>query len=200
MHSRCHLLFSSLFFTTITHSTSLIVFLLLLLLLLTPVHTPSPLSTIPTAYPAWVKLAGGTMKHVLLKPKASTSSSSNITASDFVFDPAALAAAITPKTKVLLLNTPHNPLGKVFSFVELEAIAEIVRRNPQLTVVTDEVYDFLLHKDATKAPRFATLPGMWERTITLGSAGKMFSCTGWKIGWAIGPAHLTKALQQAHQW
>lgn len=108
-------------------------------------------------------------------------------------------AAITPKTKILLLNNPHNPTGKVFTMAEMEAIADIVRRNPHVTVVTDEVYENLVY-DGKPHIRLASLPDMWDRVLTVSSSGKTFSCTGWKVGWVYGAAHLVKPVTLANQW
>lgn len=116
---------------------------------------------------------------------------------DFGFDPAEFEAAFTPRTKLLLLNTPHNPTGKVFSRQELETIARVcVDRD--VIAVTDEVYEHLVF-DGEHIP-LATLPGMAERTVTISSAGKIFSFTGWKIGWACGPAPLIAAVRTAKQF
>mmetsp|Transcript_15949 Transcript_15949/g.35297 ORF Transcript_15949/g.35297 Transcript_15949/m.35297 type:complete len:326 (+) Transcript_15949:133-1110(+) len=102
--------------------------------------------------------------------------------------------SITSKTKVLLLNSPHNPTGKVFTLAELEAIAEIVREHPGLTVVSDEVYKFTVYDPREKGDltstghyHFARLPEMWDQTVTISSAGKTFSVTGWQVGWMVGP-------------
>lgn len=100
--------------------------------------------------------------------------------------------------RLLLLNTPHNPTGKVFDRTELEAIARIAIRN-DLVVVTDEVYDRILFDGVQHIP-IATLPGMRERTLTLNSTGKTFSVTGWKIGYAVGPQWLSAALRSVHQF
>ena len=105
---------------------------------------------------------------------------------DWRFDPDRLAAAFGPRTRALILNTPHNPTGKVFSRAELEAIAALCRRHDVL-VISDEVYAEILFDGAAHVP-IATLPEMAERTITIGSMGKTFSVTGWKVGWAIAPA------------
>ncbi len=113
-------------------------------------------------------------------------------------DEAALRAAFARRPKLILINTPHNPTGKVFTRAELELIAALCREYNVLAIC-DEVYDRLTFDGAGHVP-LATLPGMWERTLTLNSIGKTFSVTGWKIGWAIGPAHLNQALRQAHQW
>jgi N-succinyldiaminopimelate aminotransferase len=115
----------------------------------------------------------------------------------FVYDPAALEAAIGPKTRMILLNTPHNPTGKVFSRTELEHVAALCRRH-DLILVSDEVYEHLVYEQDHLPP--ASLPGMRERTVTISSAGKTFSLTGWKIGWTCAPEPLTRALQAAHQF
>ncbi|KAL6307325.1 PLP-dependent transferase [Sparassis latifolia] len=99
-----------------------------------------------------------------------------------------LRRAITPRTKMIMLNSPHNPLGKVFNREELEGIADIAEEF-NLLVMSDEVYEALVY-DGKEHIRFATLPGMWDRTITVGSAGKMFAATGWRVGWLIGPLAL----------
>jgi N-succinyldiaminopimelate aminotransferase len=109
----------------------------------------------------------------------------------------ALAAAITPRTRLLLLNTPHNPTGKVFTRDELTAIAELaVARD--ILVVTDEVYEHLVFEGVHHP--LAGFPDMAERTLTISSAGKTFSCTGWKIGWVCGPADLVAAVRTAKQF
>ncbi len=116
---------------------------------------------------------------------------------DFRYDPRELERAITAKTRILLLNTPHNPTGKVFSRDEIEHIAELCRRH-DLLAVADEVYEHLVF-DGEHVP-LASLPGMRERTITISSTGKTFSMTGWKIGWACAPEPLTAAVRTAHQF
>jgi N-succinyldiaminopimelate aminotransferase len=112
-------------------------------------------------------------------------------------DEDALAAAIGPRTRLLLLNTPHNPTGKVFTRAELESLARVCLEH-DLIAVTDEVYEHLVF-DGEHVP-IATLPGMGERTLTISSAGKTFSFTSWKIGWACGPADLVSATQTAKQF
>jgi aspartate/methionine/tyrosine aminotransferase len=114
------------------------------------------------------------------------------------FDRDELRAAFARRPKVIFVNTPHNPTGKVYSRAELELIASLCQEYDVLAV-TDEVYDRLVYDGAAHVS-LATLPGMWERTLTLNSVGKTFSVTGWKIGWAVGPALLNKALRAAHQW
>jgi aspartate/methionine/tyrosine aminotransferase len=119
-------------------------------------------------------------------------------APDWTFDPDEAAAAFGPRTRVLLLNTPHNPTGKVFTRAELEILARLCQEW-DVVAVTDEVYERILFDGAEHVP-LATLPGMWDRTLTINSTGKTFSMTGWKIGYAIGPAGLNAALRTVHQF
>lgn len=114
------------------------------------------------------------------------------------FDPDELAKAFNSRTRAIIVNTPHNPTGKVFSRDELRAIAELCQKH-NVIAITDEVYEHILYDDALHT-RLATLPGMHERTLTISSLGKTFSVTGWKIGWAIGSAPLVNAVNQAHQF
>ncbi|KAL0480201.1 kynurenine-oxoglutarate transaminase, partial [Acrasis kona] len=111
------------------------------------------------------------------------------TAEQWTLDERDLRAAVTSKTKALILNTPHNPTGKIFSKTELEMIAKVAQEH-DLLVISDEVYENLVFHDHLKHFRIANLPGMWDRTLTISSAGKTFSTTGWKMGWIIGPKHL----------
>jgi N-succinyldiaminopimelate aminotransferase len=117
---------------------------------------------------------------------------------DFALDEAALLGAITGRTRVIVLNTPNNPTGKVFTIPELEVIARVCRER-DLVVISDEVYEHLTY-DGTPHVTIATLPGMRERTLRISSAGKSYSFTGWKIGWAMGPQPLIQAMQAAHQF
>ena len=137
------------------------------------------------SYAAGIALAGASRRVVPLEPPT------------WSFDPERLAAAITPRTRLLLVNSPHNPTGKVFSRAELEQIAELCRRH-DLLAVTDEVYEHLLF-DGEHVP-LATLEGMAERTVTISSAGKTFSVTGWKIGWACARPELVSAVRTAKQF
>jgi N-succinyldiaminopimelate aminotransferase len=136
-------------------------------------------------YGAAVSLAGGTRVEVPL------------TAGDFRPDADALRAAITPRTRVLLLNSPHNPTGSVFTRDELAAIARVVEEH-DLWVISDEAYEHLVYTGSEHVP-FSTLPGMAERTVTIGSAGKSLSLTGWKVGWATGPTDLVAAVRVPRQ-
>ena len=108
-----------------------------------------------------------------------------------------LRAAITPRSRVVVLNTPHNPTGTVWTLAELQQLA-LIAEEFNLIVVSDEAYEHLWFDGHPHIP-FSTLPGMFERTITIGSAGKSFSFTGWKVGWATGPAHLISAVRVVRQ-
>jgi len=112
----------------------------------------------------------------------------------WTLDSTRLSSAITPATKLLVLNSPHNPTGKIFDAEEMNAIADIVRQHPNLLVIADEVYKYTVYSGEQHV-HFAGLPGMFERTVTLSSAGKTFSITGWQVGWCVGPAHLIKPIQ-----
>lgn len=137
------------------------------------------------SYRASVTMAGAVPRVVTLR------------APDFSYRPAELEAAITPKTRAILLNTPHNPTGKVFNNSELEHIASLCREH-DLLAVTDEVYEHLVY-EGTHVP-LASLPGMRERTILISSSGKTFSFTGWKVGHTCAPPAITAALRCAHQF
>lgn len=140
------------------------------------------------SYAACIAMAGGTRVPVTLRPDEGR----------FRLDLDELRAAITPRTRLLLINTPHNPTGTVLTRAELKAIAELaVERD--LLVVTDEVYEHLTFDDAEHVP-LATLPGMRERTVTIGSAGKTFSFTGWKVGWVTAAPELVTAVRSAKQF
>ena len=117
---------------------------------------------------------------------------------DFALDEEALRALVTDRTRMIVLNTPMNPTGKVFDLEELEVIASVCRDH-DLVALTDEVYEHLTFDGARHVP-LATLPGMRERTLSLSSAGKTYSFTGWKIGWATGHGPLVDAAQAAHQF
>ena len=112
-------------------------------------------------------------------------------------DLVALADAVTPRTRLILLNSPHNPTGVVFTPAELAEVARIAIENDVL-VLSDEAYEHLWFDDTPHVP-IATLPGMWERTVTIGSGGKSFSFTGWKVGWATGPRDLIAAVRVVRQ-
>lgn len=142
-------------------------------------------------YAAGIAMAGGVARPVPLLPPASGTG-------PWTFDPADLRRSVTPRTKLLLLNTPHNPTGKVFTREELELLAEVATAD-DLLVLTDEVYEHLVF-DGAEHLSLATLPGMRERTLVVSSAGKTFNVTGWKIGWICGPAPLVSAVRTAKQF
>ncbi|XP_050439429.1 kynurenine aminotransferase isoform X2 [Adelges cooleyi] len=146
-------------------------------------------------YEPMVCSVGGVPRFISLKNTNSNASVSR--ASDWKLDPIELESLFNSKTKFIIINTPHNPLGKVFDLEELTMIANLCKKHNVLCI-SDEVYEWLVY-EPTKHIRIASLPGMWERTITIGSAGKTFSMTGWKLGWAYGPDYLMKNLQVVHQ-
>lgn len=119
-------------------------------------------------------------------------------APDWTFDSAELAAAFNSRTRAIIVNSPHNPTGKVFSRAELTAIAELCQRY-DVIAITDEVYEHILYDDTVHIP-MVTIPGMADRTLTISSLGKTFSVTGWKIGWATGSRALVAGINAAHQW
>lgn len=117
---------------------------------------------------------------------------------DFTFDPAALAAAFTPRTRAVIINTPHNPTGHVFTRAELEVIADLCCRHDALAI-TDEIYERILY-DGREHVSIASLPGMRERTITISGASKTFAVTGWRLGWAIAPDDITTGIRRVHDF
>lgn len=140
------------------------------------------------SYAAGISMAGATIVPVLLSPNESGA---------YHFDAEELRSAFRPATRLVLLNTPHNPTGKVFTASELELIAELCVANDVLAI-TDEVYEHLVFTGRHQL--LAQLPGMAERTLTISSGGKTFSFTGWKIGWVCGPAELVAAVRTAKQY
>ncbi len=143
------------------------------------------------SYLASVQMAGGVPRYVRLQPPDARHA-------QWWFDEAELTAAFGPKTRLVFLNTPHNPTGKVFTRDEIEAVGALAKRHGAV-LVSDEVYEHLVFEPARHL-RPATLPGFGDFTLTLSSGGKSFSFTGWKVGWAIGRSELVGALQKAHQW
>ena len=138
------------------------------------------------SYAATIALAGGVRRTSVLRFP------------DYAVDEASLRAAFSERTRVVLLNTPHNPTGRVFGRDELELVAELAREH-DAWVVTDEVYEHLVFDGAEHVP-MATLPGMRERTLTISSAGKTFSTTGWKVGWVTGPAAAVAGVRAVKQF
>lgn len=148
------------------------------------------------SYAACIAMAGGTRVPVTLRP--SEVPRDGVAHRHFRLDLDELRAAVTDRTRLLLINTPHNPTGTVLTREELTAVAELaVERD--LLVITDEVYEHLVFDGAEHIP-LATFPGMRERTVSIGSAGKTFSFTGWKVGWVTAAAPLVTAVRSAKQF
>jgi N-succinyldiaminopimelate aminotransferase len=143
------------------------------------------------SYAACIALAHARRRPVTLRPSVD---------GRYSFDPEALRAAFSARTRAVLLNSPHNPTGKVFTRSELGLIAELCRAYDAVAI-TDEVYEHLVYPDASSDHvSLATLPGMRERTLRISSAAKTFSCTGWKIGWVSGPRSLVSAVTGVKQF
>ncbi|MCW2904104.1 MAG: aminotransferase class [Streptosporangiaceae bacterium] len=140
------------------------------------------------SYAAAIALGGAVRRPVTLRPEGGR----------FTFDPEELRAAVGPRTRLILVNSPHNPAGTVFTRDELEAIAAVCRER-DLVAVTDEVYEYLTYDGAEHIP-LASLDGMRERTVSISSAGKTFSVTGWKTGWLTAPAPYVRAVQTVKQF
>jgi len=138
------------------------------------------------AYAAGLEIVGAVRRPVLLS------------APDFLLDEQVLRDALSSRTRAIIVNTPHNPTGRVLTSEELELLTRTAREH-DLIVITDEVYEHVTFDGRAHVP-LATLPGMWERTLTISGSGKSFSFTGWKIGWAIGPEPLVSAVLAAKQW
>jgi aminotransferase len=130
-------------------------------------------------------LSGAVPRYVALRPP------------DWSFDPAELERAFSPRTRAVIVNTPHNPTGKVFGREELDLIARLCRRFDALAI-TDEIYEHLVYEGEHVS--IATLPGMRERTITISGASKTYSVTGWRVGWIIAPPELTAAIRKVHDF
>jgi N-succinyldiaminopimelate aminotransferase len=147
------------------------------------------------SYAAAIALAGAVRRPVSLRP---VHSAAEQVGGRFTFDPDELRAAVTDRTRLILLNSPHNPTGTALSVEELQHVADVAL-DRDLVVVTDEVYEHLTFDDTRHVP-IATLPGMRERTVSVSSAGKSFSVTGWKIGWICAPAPLVRAVMTVKQF
>jgi aspartate/methionine/tyrosine aminotransferase len=141
------------------------------------------------SYRATIAMAAAVPRFVTLRP----------TTDGFVFDEKELRAAFGPRTRAILVNTPHNPTGKVFTRDELLLIASICQQH-NVIAITDEVYERLTFEHTLPHVPLASLDGMAERTVTLSSIGKTYSLTGWKVGWAIAPVALTAGVRAAHQF
>lgn len=150
-----------------------------------------------------IRITGAIPKFVSLGGKEdNTPSVTGIEDDPWSLDLNKLESAMSDKTKMIILNSPHNPTGKVFSSAEMEGIASIIRRFPNVIVVSDEVYKYSIHSPIQAGDpsvqghyHFARIPGMWDRTITISSCGKTFSVTGWQVGWLIGPSKFVAPIQ-----
>ena len=138
------------------------------------------------AYAPLVRRAGGVVREVALRPP------------EWRIDADALASALSDRTRAIVLNNPHNPTGRLFTREELDLVAAAAR-DRDLLVLSDEVWEHILLDGSAFTP-FASLPGMAERTLKCGSAGKIFSLTGWKIGWLVAPPELASVVARAHQF
>jgi N-succinyldiaminopimelate aminotransferase len=138
------------------------------------------------SYAPMIRRAGGTPKEVALR------------APDWRIEPEALAAAIGPRTRAIIFNNPHNPAGRLFDAAELNAVADAARER-DLIVISDEVWEHIT-LDGQRFTSLAALPGMAARTIKIGSAGKIFSLTGWKVGWLVAAPELAAIAARAHQF
>ncbi len=138
------------------------------------------------AYAPLVRRAGGRVREVALQPP------------EWRLDEAAIEAAITPATRAILFNNPHNPTGRLYGRDELETLARLARKH-DLIVISDEVWEHILLDGQSFVP-FASLPGMAERTLKAGSAGKIFSLTGWKVGWIVAAPEMASVAARAHQF
>jgi N-succinyldiaminopimelate aminotransferase len=138
------------------------------------------------SYRPMAEAAGAVVKAIKLKPPG------------WRLEEADLRAVIGPKTRAILINSPHNPAGRAFSREELEMLARVVRET-DVVVICDEVYEHLVYDGKPHIP-LATLPGMRARCLKIGSAGKIFSLTGWKVGWVCGPRELVSVVNKAHQF
>jgi len=138
------------------------------------------------SYAPMIRRAGGVVREIALKPP------------HWHIGEGALLAAIGPKTRAIILNNPHNPTGRLFDRAELETVAKVARDH-DLIVISDEVWEHIVLDGDAFTP-LASLPGMAERVIKIGSAGKIFSLTGWKVGWMVAPQALAGTIARAHQF
>lgn len=142
-----------------------------------------------------LSMAEANIKTVSLVPDPEGVHCSN----DLLLDWNKLESTLTKNTKAIIINTPHNPTGKVFSITELEKLSKILEKFPDCLVISDEVYEHIIY-DGLEHVSIASLPGMFNRTLSIFSAGKTFSVTGWKVGWIVGPKQFVKRVQICQQW
>ncbi|CAF4600025.1 unnamed protein product [Rotaria sp. Silwood2] len=150
-------------------------------------------------YEPMVRSAGGTVRYVPLRPKPESIKQDISSSSDWILDEKELDLMFNSCTRLIILNTPNNPLEKVFTFEELKHIAYLCQKY-NVICISNEVYEWITYDKNKKHIRIATLPNMWQRTLTIGSAGKTFPSTGLKLGWTIGPKGLIRLCKIVHQY
>lgn len=143
-------------------------------------------------YFAQAEIAGAKMRYFSMNEPSADSD-------EWTIDFEKLETYFNEKTRFIFLNTPHNPTGKILTKEDIERIYKILEKFPRVIVLADEVYEHNVF-NGHKHLRLATFPGMWDRTISVYSGGKIFSCTGWRVGWGIGPAHLIKPMTAIQNW
>jgi aminotransferase len=143
-------------------------------------------------------LSGATPRYVTLREPPPAGGAPAAPGSEWTFDPGELAAAFNDRTKAIILNSPNNPTGKVFTRDELETIAALCRKWDAIAI-SDEIYEHIVYDGRTHIP-MATIEGMADRTITLNSLSKTYSLTGWRVGWTIAPPALTGAIRKVHDF
>lgn len=164
-------------------------------------------------YRAQIQMAGGRTRAVPLKPKQQQTKQDirkrsaedryrSLDSDDWQIDWERLEKTLNEKTKVILINSPHNPTGKVFTQEELERIAHLLQKYPRVVVVEDNVYEGLTFDNyyQKELPKMSFVKGMYERTVSVYSGGKIFACTGSRVGWVVGPSYLIKPLMSVHQY
>ncbi|CAF0994078.1 unnamed protein product [Rotaria sordida] len=151
-----------------------------------------------SCYEPMVHSACGIPRYIALKPKPESIKADISSSSDWILHKNELESMFNSRTRLIIINTPNNPVGKVFTRNELEHIANLCQKH-DVICISDEVYEWIVYDENKKHIRIATLPNMWERTLTIGSAGKTFSSTGLKLGWTIGPQHLMRSCRVVHQ-
>lgn len=141
-------------------------------------------------YAPMIRMAGGEPKFIQIRPPKDAEAAT--CTSNWKIDMAEFESLFTDKTKAVIINNPNNPLGKVFKLNELEEVASVIKKH-DVMCISDEVYEHLIYP-GTEMHRMANIDGMWDRTYTIGSAGKTFSVTGWKLGWCIAPEYMIKGM------
>ncbi|HYJ10964.1 MAG TPA: aminotransferase class I/II-fold pyridoxal phosphate-dependent enzyme, partial [Polyangiaceae bacterium] len=144
-------------------------------------------------------LSGATPVYVKLRARPGTESPGSPAAAEWSYDPAELRAAFSPRTKGIIVNTPHNPTGKVFSREELTLLAELCQKHDAI-VITDEIYEHIHYLGPGGHVPPATVPGLEERTVTVNALSKTYAVTGWRVGWTIAPPEITSSIRKVHDF